>query len=146
MIDVQFPDPQFRMKKEEGRSYIFDAIRKVWLLLTEEEWVRQNFVQYLIQVLNYPASRIALEKEILVGERKKRFDILVYDGDHQPWMLIECKAPEVSLNEEVLQQVLRYHIALPCKYLIITNGDVTIGWQKQEGSLESIQSLAAIAQ
>lgn len=74
---INFPEPGFRIKKEEGREYIFDALRKKWVALTPEEWVRQNFVQYLLQVKNYPASLIALEKEIKLGELKKRFDILI---------------------------------------------------------------------
>jgi hypothetical protein len=129
------------MRKEEGKTYIFDAIRKTWLLLTEEEWVRQNFVQYLIEVLDYPKASIALEKEIKVGALKKRFDILVYNAAHEPWMLVECKAPHVVLNEDTLQQVLRYHISLPCTYLVITNGEITIGWEKKNESLEQIHTL-----
>ena len=109
MITVQFPEPQFRQKEVDGKRFIFCTIRKRWLLLTEEEWVRQNFVAYLVNGLNYPATLIALEKEILLNELKKRFDILVYDTDHQPWMLVECKAPAVVLNEDVLQQALRYN-------------------------------------
>ena len=95
------------MKNENGKQYIFDAIRKVWLLLTEEEWVRQNFVNYLINELKYPSTVIALEKEIWLNDLKKRFDILVYDDEHKPWMLIECKESKMNLNDEVLQQVLR---------------------------------------
>jgi hypothetical protein len=135
MIEVQYPEPRFRMKKEGDKTYLFDEIRKAWLVLTEEEWVRQNFLRYLMDVLHYPKSAIALEKEIRVGELKKRFDILVYDAGHQPWMLVECKEPAVKLSEEVLQQVLRYHSAMPCRYLVMTNGDVTMGWEKREGKL-----------
>src|SRR5690349_17000369 len=135
MIKVRYPEPHFRTKEESGARYIFDEIRKAWLLLTEEEWVRQNFVAYLVGVLAYPKSLIALEKEILLNSLKKRFDILIYDKAHQPWMLVECKAPQVALGEEVLQQVLRYNISIPVQYIIITNGAVTMGWQKTEGRL-----------
>lgn len=141
MIDVVFPPPQFRMKKQEGRDYIFDAIRRTWLLLTEEEWVRQNFVQYLITTLGFPSSLIALEKELVLNGLKKRFDILVYDAHHQPWMLIECKAPVVALSETVLQQALRYNITVPVGYIIITNGKGTMGWKKEEGALLPLSSL-----
>jgi len=122
MIAVNFPEPVFRLKKEKDVEFIFDAIRKQWLVLNEEEWVRQNFVQYLIQTLKYPAAFIAIEKEIMLGELKKRFDILVYDKDHRPWMMIECKSAAVSLNDAALQQVLRYNISVPVPFLIITNG------------------------
>src|SRR5579884_1757202 len=120
MIKVRFPEPNFRIKKEEGKPYIFDTIRKTWLLLTEEEWVRQNFVNYLIHSLNYPSSVIALEKEIMLNDLKKRFDILIYDKQHKPWMLIECKEPKVNLSEDVLQQVLRYNISVPVEFIVIT--------------------------
>jgi hypothetical protein len=132
MIVVQYPEPQFRMKKENGKQYIFDTIRKVWLLLTEEEWVRQNFVNYLVTELKYPSTVIALEKEISLNDLKKRFDILVYNNQHKPWMLVECKEPEVSLSDEVLQQVLRYNISVPVEYIVITNGKVTVGWKRED--------------
>jgi len=131
MIAVQYPEPQFRMTKENGKPYIFDAIRKTWLLLTEEEWVRQNFVNYLITQLHYPSTVIALEKEIVLNDLKKRFDILVYDKEHKPWILVECKEPKVSLSEDVLQQALRYNISVPVEYIVITNGSTTVGWKKE---------------
>lgn len=143
MIPVTFPEPQFRIKKEDQKQYIFDPIRKMWLLLTEEEWVRQNFVNYLIAGLNYPSTVIALEKEIVLHELKKRFDILVYDKNHQPWMMVECKAPEVALNEEVLQQVLRYTISVPVEFIVITNGNTTVGWKKEEGALNLLNGMPA---
>lgn len=133
MIVVQYPEPHFRMKRENGKQYIFDSIRKSWLLLTEEEWVRQNFVKYLTTQLNYPSAVIAIEKEISLNDLKKRFDILVYDKQHKPWMLIECKEPKVNLSEDVLQQVLRYNISVPVEYIVITNGTTTVGWKKENG-------------
>lgn len=141
MIPVQFPEPQFRIRKEGEKHYIFDVIRKAWLLLTEEEWVRQNFVNYLIAGLSYPSTVIALEKEIVLNELKKRFDILVYNNEHKPWMMIECKAPEVALSEEVLQQALRYNISVPVEFIVITNGKATIGWRKEGGGLKLLGEL-----
>ena len=141
MITVQFPEPQFKLKKEGEKRFVFDAIRKAWLLLTEEEWVRQNFVAYLVKKLHYPETLIALEKEIVLNGLKKRFDILVYDKSHQPWMLIECKAPEISLSEDVLQQALRYNMTVPVSYIVITNGSATVAWEKKEQGLHLIQSL-----
>lgn len=131
MIAVQYPEPKFKLKNEKGKQYIFDSIRKIWLLLTEEEWVRQNFVNFLISQLEYPSTVIAIEKEISLNDLKKRFDILVYDKEHSPWMLIECKKPQVNLSEDVLQQVLRYNISVPVKYILITNGNTTVGWKKE---------------
>ena len=141
MVVINYPEPDFRIKKEGGKEFIFDALRKKWLLLTPEEWVRQNFVQYLIKTKNYPSSLIALEKEIQLGELKKRFDILVYDNNHQPWMMIECKAGEVKLNEDVLQQVLRYNISVPVQFIVITNGSFTHACQKENKGLRSIDEI-----
>src|SRR5215216_39524 len=111
MIALNYPPPAFQIKKDNGHHYVFDAIRKAWLLLTEEEWVRQNFIQYLVSVLNYPASLIAIEKEIDLNGLKKRFDVLVYNKEHQPWMLVECKASEIELADMALEQLLRYHMS-----------------------------------
>jgi len=141
MIIINYPEPDFRIKKEENKELIFDALRKKWLILTPEEWVRQNFIQYLIQVKNYPASLIALEKEIQLGELKKRFDILIYNKDHLPWMMIECKGPEIKLNDAVLQQVLRYNISIPVEFIIITNGGNTYGWQRNNNDLVLLDEL-----
>lgn len=141
MIAVNFPEPVFRLKKEKDVEFIFDGIRKQWLVLNEEEWVRQNFVQYLIQTVHYPAAFIAIEKEIVLGELKKRFDILVYDKDHRPWMMIECKAPAINLNDVVLQQVLRYNVSVPVPFLIITNGHYTFGWERSGLQLNLIEQM-----
>jgi hypothetical protein len=141
MLSIHFPEPSFRLKKEKDKDFIFDPIRKKWLLLTPEEWVRQNFVQYLVQVQHYPADLIAQEKVLQLGELKKRFDILVYDKQHKPWMMIECKGPEVKLNEAVLQQLLRYHISIPVSFLIITNGETSYGWEKIEMNLSLMEQM-----
>jgi len=141
MLKIDYPKPEFRIKTEKGKEFIFDPQRKKWLLLTPEEWVRQNFVQYLIQEKKYPSSLIALEKEIMLGELKKRFDILVYDKNHQPWMMIECKGGEIKLSEDVLQQALRYNISVPVKFIVITNGNVTYGWEKKDNSLTKMSEL-----
>ena len=141
MLTVQYPEPEFRIRKEEGREQVFDRFRKKWVTLTPEEWVRQNFVAYLTQVLKYPESLLAIEKEIKLGELNKRFDILIYNREHQPWLMVECKAPEVNLSEDVLQQVLRYSITLPVTYLLITNGSYTMGWKRENGQLQPLTGM-----
>jgi hypothetical protein len=141
MLMIKYAEPNFRIKKENNKDFLFDPLRKKWLLLTPEEWVRQNFVHYLIHAMNYPSSLIALEKEIWLGELKKRFDVLVYNKDHQPWMIVECKGPDIKLSDETLQQALRYNISVPAEFLIITNGHYSFGWQKKEGQLHSINEL-----
>ena len=121
MIKIEYPPYQPKIKKEAGREFIFDEVRKRWVMLTPEEWVRQNFLQYLVVVKRYPATLIAVEKEIQLGDLKKRFDIVVYKND-SPWMIIECKEMNVLLDKKVLDQVLRYNIHLQVPYLVITNG------------------------
>lgn len=138
MIKVQFPKNQVQARQRLGVNEIFDPIRKKFLVLTPEEWVRQNMVQYLLTAKNYPAALIAVEKEIKLGELKKRCDLVIYNRDLLPWMIIECKEMNVSLTEKVLGQVLRYHAALPAKYLIITNGSYTIGFEKKENEFKEI--------
>ena len=135
MIIINYPDPDFRIKKEEGKESIFDILRKKWIVLTPEEWVRQNFIKYLIEDKKYPSSLIATEKELRLGELKKRFDILVYDKNHMPWLMVECKSMEIKLDEAVLQQVLRYNISIPVKVLVITNGSNCYVWKKKDGQL-----------
>lgn len=141
MITVSFPEPAFRIKNRDGKDLIFDDIRKQWVVLSEEEWVRQNWIQYLIQEMKYPRELIALEKEIDLGERKMRFDILVFNSTHQPWMLIECKAPGIRLDEKVFDQVLRYHLSIPVSFLVITNGNETRGWEKIQADLKELTQL-----
>ena len=141
MIQVLYPEPRFQIKLEGGRRLLLDPVRKSWVPLTEEEWVRQNFVNYLSVSLQYPLSCIAVEKEIYLNDLKKRFDILIYDRDHRPWMMVECKAPSIPLNEAVLLQVLRYHISVPVQFIIITNGEQTKGWKKEGEVLQLINEL-----
>jgi hypothetical protein len=144
MILINYPEPAFSIKMENGKEIILDMLRKKWVALNPEEWVRQNFIQVLIHVFNYPSTLIAVEKEILLGEMKKRFDILVYDKNHNPWMMVECKAAAIVLDEKVFDQVLRYNQAVPVSFLIITNGNATYGWQKKGNELFEINSLPEI--
>lgn len=124
MIHVHFPDHPFKIKNQHNREYIFDEFRKQWVVLTPEEWVRQNFLQYLVRSKGYPASLIAVEREITLGELKKRFDIVVFK-ESKPWMIVECKEMQVPLSEAVVSQILNYNIALQVSYLVITNGRQT---------------------
>jgi len=122
MISIAFRKYDFKVKELEGKKYIFDEIRKKYILLTPEEWVRQNIVHHLIYDLNYNKSRIALEKEFVVNKLKKRFDILIFDHDMNVFMLIECKAPEIKIDEQTAKQIFNYNIKFNAKYLFLTNG------------------------
>jgi hypothetical protein len=124
MIDIAFPNHPFKIEQRQNKQYIFDSFRKRWLILTPEEWVRQNFLQYLVQVMLYPSSLIAVEREIQLGELKKRFDIVVFK-ESRPWMIVECKEMSVPLSEAVIQQILNYNISLKVQYLVVTNGKQT---------------------
>lgn len=132
MIKIEYPKHQFKIKKEKDVEMIFDNCRKRWVVLTPEEWVRQNILQYITDIKNYPSKLIAVEKEISLGELKKRCDVVVYDRESLPWMIIECKEMNAPINSKVLDQILRYHITLPSKYLIITNGSYCNGFEKRE--------------
>jgi len=141
MIKIEYPTYQPKIKEEAGREFIFDQLRKRWVVLTPEEWVRQNFLQYLLRVKNYPAALIAIEKEIKLGELKKRFDILVYDFNTKPWMIIECKEMNVALDTAVFEQVVRYNISLNAPYLVITNGSYCMAMQLCHSDQQMLDSL-----
>lgn len=131
MIRIDFPAEQPRLRQTGIAKEIFDTVRKKWLVLTPEEWVRQNILLFLLIKMKYPASLIAVEKEVKLGELKKRCDIVVYSKNATPWMIIECKEMNVPLSEKTLDQILRYHISLPAKFLIISNGSFCFGFEKK---------------
>lgn len=141
MIAINYPQEPLKTRKEGSAELVFDPLRKAWVKLTPEEWVRQHLLQYLIQVLHYPAALIAVEKEIRLGELKKRFDILVFNRQQEPWMLVECKAMDVALSAAVIEQVLRYSITVPAPYLIITNGAYCYGWERGAGGLVEMSGM-----
>lgn len=141
MIKIVYPSYPFKTKNENDRTLIFDAIRKQWLLLTPEEWVRQNFLQYLLQTKKYPASLIAVEKEIKLGELIKRCDIVIYNNEGKPLLIVECKAMDVELNNKTLDQVLRYNISIPVPYLVITNGSYCFGFKRQHDDMSLINEI-----
>ena len=141
MIKIEYPPYQPKIKVENEKEFIFDEVRKRWVVLTPEEWVRQNFLQYLTQIKKYPASLIAVEKEIKLGDLKKRFDIVVYDADTKPWMIVECKEMNVTLDKLVLDQVLRYNISLNVPYLVITNGSYCMALQLKNDAMKEMNAL-----
>jgi hypothetical protein len=140
MIFINYPEYPFKIQKEAGKDQIFDPLRKSWVVLTPEEWVRQNFIQYLIQIKQYPAALIAIEKTIQLGELKKRFDLIVYKNN-TPWILIECKKANVSISEKTLEQILQYQQVVEASYLVMTNGHSTYGAKIETGKLHYLQSL-----
>lgn len=121
-LPLKYPEYKPRIKQSAGSTFIFDFIRKKWLILTPEEWVRQHLLNYLVNEKNYRASSIAIEKELQLNDLKKRFDIVVYDAGLNPFMIIECKAPYIGINDSVLEQVLRYNLVVKARYVMISNG------------------------
>jgi hypothetical protein len=141
MIKLVYPDKKPAIKIQDNRELIFCLVRKKWVLITPEEWVRQNFLLYLTEVLFYPASLIAVEKKISLGDISKRFDIVVYNNNAEPVILVECKEMNVPLNEEVLQQVLRYNINLQAACLVITNGSHCFAFRNNGGQFEALKNI-----
>lgn len=122
MHKLNLPPFDYKLKKAEGKVWIFDVIRKKYIVLTPEEWVRQHFVQYIITELKYPKGLLKIESGLTYNELYKRSDILVFDREAKPWMIIECKSPELKLSETTLHQASVYNASLRAKYLTVTNG------------------------
>lgn len=141
MIKIQYPEKQPSIRTDKGIESIFCIVRKRWVLITPEEWVRQNFLLYLVEVLQFPTSLIAVEKKISIGDVTKRFDIVVYDNNARAVMLVECKEMSVQLSEKVLQQVLRYNINVNADWLVITNGSYCFAFEKKASSFELAENL-----
>ncbi|MEC4005811.1 type I restriction enzyme HsdR N-terminal domain-containing protein [Flavobacterium sp. SUN052] len=122
MQKLNFPTYSFRFKNSENKVAIFDEIRKKFIILTPEEWVRQHVVHNLIQEYNYPKSYINVEKLIKINDLSKRYDIIIYQPNGEIFLLVECKAPEVTINQNTFDQIARYNLVLKAKYLMVTNG------------------------
>ncbi len=122
MQQLNLPKYSIKLKEEKGVKYIFDSIRKKYLVLQPEEWVRQNFIQFLIKEKGFSSSLIAIEKGLKLNELQKRADIVIYNKQAQPIVLVECKAPKVKINQDVFEQVARYNMVFKVPYLVVTNG------------------------
>lgn len=122
MRNLNFPGYRFRTKSMENGVHIFDPIRKKFVALQPEEWVRQHVLQYLIETHQYPASLISVEKKIRVAHTDKRYDVVVYKPDGAIFLLIECKAPEIEITQEVFDQIARYNLSAKAEWLMLTNG------------------------
>ncbi len=105
-----------------GQTQVFDPIRKRWVSYTPEEAVRQNFIAFCLAEMHYPAARFAVEKGVKAQGIAARFDAVIFNEEYQPWMLVECKAPDVPISSDTLFQLLRYHQALGCRYWVLYNG------------------------
>lgn len=134
---LKYPTFNVRIKNESGKVYIFDMVRKKWLVLSPEEWVRQHLINYLIEHKNVPISLISVEKEIILNNTKRRYDLVIYNKTMNPVLLIECKAPDVTLDNSTIEQILRYNLILGVKYLLISNGllDFTVKVENEKSTI-----------
>lgn len=119
---LNFPLYEFRFKNSENKLYIFDIVRKKFVSLTPEEWVRQHTIQFLLKEKKYPQSLMNVEKQIQVNQLTKRYDIVVYRSDGSIFLAVECKAPQVKITRQIFDQIARYNMTLKAENLMITNG------------------------
>ncbi|WP_418262856.1 type I restriction enzyme HsdR N-terminal domain-containing protein [Flavobacterium faecale] len=122
MQKLQFPPYSFRFKNSENKVAIFDEIRKKFIILTPEEWVRQHVVRFLLEEKQIPKSLINVEKLLKVNGLNKRYDVVVFNSDGSIHILVECKAPEVKITQGVFDQIARYNLTMNAEYLMVTNG------------------------
>ena len=122
MQKLNFPTYSFRFKNSENKISIFDCLRKKFVILQPEEWVRQHCVLYLIEEKGYPKSHINVEKELIVNDLKKRYDIVVFNRNGSIHLIVECKAPTVMINQSTFDQIAQYNLELNANYLMVTNG------------------------
>lgn len=122
MQKLNLPEFNFKIKDENGKKFIFDAIRKKYVVLTPEEWVRQNFIQYLIVYKNFSAPLLALEMPFTLNNTDKRSDIAAYNKNGKIILLVECKAPDVAVSQKVFDQIATYNLKINAPYLVLTNG------------------------
>jgi len=123
MEALNLPTYFFRIKEEQGKKYIFDELRRRFVLLTPEEWVRQHIIQFLIKSKNFPKQLMSIEKGFTINRRLQRFDLLVYDRNNgHPLMIVECKAPGVEINQHVFDQAGRYNNMYKASFILVTNG------------------------
>ncbi len=122
MYSLNLPPYEIKIIEKDNKQVIFDILRRKYVALTPEEWVRQHFIHYLIEHKHYPAGLLANEMELKIGDKRLRCDTVLYDRTLKPQMIIEYKAPTVTLNQKVFNQVFSYNILLHVDYFIISNG------------------------
>jgi hypothetical protein len=144
--ELNLPAIAPKFLKKDGKVFIFDLLRKKHLLLTPEEWVRQHWIHFLISSQGYPKGLLALEKGLVYNGLQKRTDLVVFDRSGLPYLLVECKAPEIEINPQVLSQALSYNQTLQCPYIALTNGrkHIFMEFSDAEGRYVQQQTLPPI--
>ena len=126
MVELNLPPFEYRIKKTDEKVFIYDDIRKKFVVLTPEEWVRQHFVHYMIAHLHYPRALINIETGLSYNTLRKRSDVVLYDRSGKPWMIVECKAPHHKVGPMAVQQVSVYNKTIRARYIVVTNGLTTV--------------------
>ncbi len=135
-MELTLPPFDYRIKKREGVAMIFDVVRRKYVVLTPEEWVRQHVVHYLYEGKGCPLSLLAVEREIVLYGLKRRFDLVAFARDGRPWLLVECKAPTVTLSQKVFDQAFGYNLIISAVHVAVTNGvSHFCGYRNREGRL-----------
>ena len=122
MQGLIFPKFDIKLKKQEGKIYVFDIVRKKYIFLTPEEWVRQHCIHFLINELNYPKSVFSVERGHKINSRIKRSDLIIYDRDGKPFVLIEFKSTDIPINQAVMEQISTYNQTINAPFMVVTNG------------------------
>lgn len=122
MQKLNFPQYSFRFKSSKNKTLVFDEIRKKFVVLTPEEWVRLHVIQLLLKEKKYPKSLINVEKQLKLNQTVKRYDVVVFNNDGSIFLIVECKAPSVPITQHTFDQIARYNITLDAAYLMVTNG------------------------
>ena len=133
-----FPEISARLKEVDGEKFIWDSIRQMWLLLTPEEWVRQHVIAWLIGYKGIPALRISQEYPVNINGQHQRADIVVVDNFAKPYILVECKAPNIEIDNEVVMQATRYNAIVKARYILLTNGKKLYCYEYSEGQYRAV--------
>lgn len=133
-----FPAISPRMKEVDDEKYIWDSLRKKWLLLTPEEWVRRHTIAWLVAHKGIPELRISQEYPVNVNGQRQRADIVVIDESAKPYLLVECKAPEITIDNEVAMQAMRYNAIVGARYVVLTNGKKIFCYEHSNGQYRPV--------
>lgn len=138
-VKLIFPAISARTKEEEGVKYIWDSLRGKWLVLTPEEWVRQHTIAWLVRERHIPELRISQEYPVNINGQHQRADIVVIDEFAKPHILVECKAPEIDIDNEVVMQAIRYNAVVGARFILLTNGLKLYGYEYADGKYRGLK-------
>jgi len=141
MEKLNLPEFPAKVKQVDGKAMIFDIIRKKYVQLTPEEWVRQNFIYYLVNFLDYPKSLIKVESGLKYNRLLKRSDILIFNRDVEPLVLVECKSSELKITQDVVDQAAVYNKSLNARYLLVTNGMQHLCWKISDDGNQLLEEI-----